>query len=286
MTFPSGPSGSSSNNRGNTSGFGSPSSGFGSPGPSSGVGGGAQFGGAGNQPPFGARPGGANSRPAFGGAPAQPGGQPTPPPPNQAASRPQQGPTATPAKGKGRFSAAIGILLAILVVLAIVLGVGAWFIWGRDSSGSGSAADSSASSAQQSTTTVEGSPLTMHGSIDTDMAPDTVTISGIEFPDSYVSQGGSTDVADVKLTEDASQLIAVYGFVDDRVNQNAQTAAVNINTPDGEELSTFAVSADEALKMPIDVNGHTDLSFTFTYKDSDGNPVEDSGFAVASLHVL
>ena len=36
--------------------------------------------------------------------------------------------------------------------------------------------------------------------------------------------------------------------------------------------------------MPINIADHQELRFTFTYKDARGNPADNSGFAVASLH--
>lgn len=250
MTFPTGPSGTPPHNPG-PSGFGSPSPGFGRP------------GGTPGQPQ--PRPGG------FGG------GAPTPPPPPQ----PPQYSVPTPKEGKGRFSSAIAALIALFIVLAVVLGVGAWFIWGRESS---DASQASASSEPTATATLSGTPLAASGRIDTDLEADGVVIARTFFPDSYVSQSGSTNIADVQLAEEHSQLIAVFGFSDARENMDVASATVSANGADGAELASFEVPTEEALEMPINIADHQELRFTFTYKDASGNPADNTGFAVASLH--
>lgn len=301
MTFPSGPSGTPSGRSGGNSGFGTPRPGFGSPAGSSGG------SGHGGPPPFGSRPqspgsypgaptggGSANAQPVFGGGSTPPPGQAqsgqpqssfhAPNQPPQQPQTPQYSAPTSPqgaGKGKGRFSGAIGALIALLVVLAIVLGVGAWFIWGRDSA---DAAQAGASSEQTSTAALAGTPISTHGSIDTDLTEQDAVIARTLFPDSYVSHGGSTNIADVQLAEGQSQLIAVFGFIDNRENSKAASATVTVNGSDGAELASFEVPVEEAVEMPINVANHQTLRFTFTYKDSAGNPAENTGFAVASLH--
>ncbi|OFT64763.1 hypothetical protein [Corynebacterium sp. HMSC05D03] len=275
MTFPTGPSGTPPRNSG-SSGFGSPAPGFGRPGAPGGANGphqsgsGGSPGGFGNTPPFGGQSASPSSQP-FGGS------APTPPSPPQptAYTAPQ------PPKGTGRFSGAIAALIALLVILAVILGVGAWFIWGRESSGSGHTA---ASSEPTSTATLPGTPLATSGRIDTDLEADGVVIARTFFPDSYVSRSGSTNIADVQLAESHSQLNAVFGFSDDRENTDVASATVTVNGADGAELASFEVPAEEALEMPINIADHQALRFTFTYKDANGNPADNTGFAAASLH--
>ncbi|MBU5653856.1 hypothetical protein HMPREF2996_09070 [Corynebacterium sp. HMSC066C02] len=275
MTFPTGPSGTPPRNSG-SSGFGSPAPGFGRPGAPGGANGphqsgsGGSPGGFGNTPPFGGQSASPSSQP-FGGS------APTPPSPPQptAYTAPQ------PPKGTGRFSGAIAALIALLVILAVILGVGAWFIWGRESSGSGHTA---ASSEPTSTATLPGTPLATSGRIDTDLEADGVVIAHTFFPDSYVSRSGSTNIADVQLTEGHNQLNAIFGFSDDRENTDVASATVTVNGADGAELASFEVPAEEALEMPINIADHQALRFTFTYKDANGNPADNTGFAVASLH--
>lgn len=295
MTFSPGPSGTPPGHSGSNSGFGAPRPGFGQPG--GGTNNPGTPGGFGAPPPFGSRPhtagayqsphsgspaggGGANAQPVFGGAHTPPPGhshypgQPQPP---------QATPYSTPSspKGKGKFSGAIAALIAILVVLAIALGVGAWFIWGRDSSESEQAG---ASAEPTTTAALAGNPIGAHGGINTDLTEEDAVIARTLFPDSYVSRGGSTNIADIQLAQGQSQLNAVFGFIDDRVNTDVATASVTVTGSDGSELATFDVPADEALEMPIHVGEHQELRFTFTYKDKDGNPADNTGFAVASLN--
>ncbi|WP_412101105.1 hypothetical protein [Corynebacterium aurimucosum] len=271
MTFPTGPSGTPPRNSG-SSGFGSPAPGFGRPGAPGGANGPHQSGpgGFGNTPPFGGQSASPSSQP-FGGS------APTPPSPPQptAYTAPQ------PPKGTGRFSSAIAALIALLVILAVILGVGAWFIWGRESSDS---SHTGASSEPTSTATLPGTPLATSGRIDTDLEADGVVIAHTFFPDSYVSRSGSTNIADVQLTEGHNQLNAVFGFSDDRENTDVASATVTVNGADGAELASFEVPAKEALEMPINIADHQALRFTFTYKDANGNPADNTGFAVASLH--
>ncbi|MHB0833786.1 MAG: hypothetical protein ACYCDI_01010 [Corynebacterium aurimucosum] len=275
MTFPTGPSGTPPRNSG-SSGFGSPAPGFGHPGAPGGANGPHQSGpggspsGFGNTPPFGGQSASPSSQP-FGGS------APTPPSPPQ----PTTYTAPQPPKGTGRFSGAIAALIALLVVLAVILGVGAWFIWGRESSGSSHTA---ASSEPTSTATLPGTPLATSGRIDTDLEADGVVIARTFFPDSYVSRSGSTNIADVQLAESHSQLNAVFGFSDDRENTDVASATVTVNGADGAELASFEVPAEEALEMPINIADHQALRFTFTYKDANGNPADNTGFAVASLH--
>ena len=129
MSFPTGPSGTPPRNSG-SSGFGSPAPGFGRPnhpgvtnGPS---------GVFGSTPPLGGHPASSAPQPFSGGAPTPP----NPPQPNSYAAP-------TPPKGTGRFSGAIAALIALLLILAVVLGVGAWFVWGRESSDTGQTGTSS-----------------------------------------------------------------------------------------------------------------------------------------------
>lgn len=275
MTFPTGPSGTPPRHSG-SSGFGSPAPGFGHPGAPGGANGPHQSGpggspsGFGNTPPFGGQSASPNSQP-FGGS------APTPPSPPQ----PTTYTAPQPPKGTGRFSGAIAALIALLVILAVILGVGAWFIWGRESSGSSHTA---ASSEPTSTATLPGTPLATSGRIDTDLEADGVVIAHTFFPDSYVSRSGSTNIADVQLTEGHNQLNAVFGFSDDRENTDVASATVTVNGADGAELASFEVPAEEALEMPINIADHQALRFTFTYKDANGNPADNTGFAVASLH--
>ncbi|MDK6813566.1 hypothetical protein QP363_06060 [Corynebacterium sp. UMB6689] len=275
MTFPTGPSGTPPRNSG-SSGFGSPAPGFGHPGAPGGANGPHQSGpggspsGFGNTPPFGGQSASPSSQP-FGGS------APTPPSPPQ----PTTYTAPQPPKGTGRFSGAIAALIALLVILAVILGVGAWFIWGRESSGSSHTA---ASSEPTSTATLPGTPLATSGRIDTDLEADGVVIARTFFPDSYVSRSGSTNIADVQLAESHSQLNAVFGFSDDRENTDVASATVTVNGADGAELASFEVPAEEALEMPINIADHQALRFTFTYKDANGNPADNTGFAAASLH--
>ncbi|OFS39266.1 hypothetical protein [Corynebacterium sp. HMSC069E04] len=275
MTFPTGPSGTPPRNSG-SSGFGSPAPGFGHPGAPGGANGPHQSGPGGspsrfgNTPPFGGQSASPSSQP-FGGS------APTPPSPPQ----PTTYTAPQPPKGTGRFSGAIAALIALLVILAVILGVGAWFIWGRESSGSSHTA---ASSEPTSTATLPGTPLATSGRIDTDLEADGVVIARTFFPDSYVSRSGSTNIADVQLAESHSQLNAVFGFSDDRENTDVASATVTVNGADGAELASFEVPAEEALEMPINIADHQALRFTFTYKDANGNPADNTGFAVASLH--
>lgn len=275
MTFPTGPSGTPPRNSG-SSGFGSPAPGFGHPGAPGGANGPHQSGpggspsGFGNTPPFGGQSASPSSQP-FGGS------APTPPSPPQ----PTTYTAPQPPKGTGCFSGAIAALIALLVILAVILGVGAWFIWGRESSGSGHTA---ASSEPTSTATLPGTPLATSGRIDTDLEADGVVIAHTFFPDSYVSRSGSTNIADVQLTEGHNQLNAIFGFSDDRENTDVASATVTVNGADGAELASFEVPAEEALEMPINIADHQALRFTFTYKDANGNPADNTGFAVASLH--
>ena len=291
MTFPTGPSGTPPRNSG-SSGFGSPAPGFGRPGTPGGANGPGGGFGAPSGPPSpsgpqqsgpGGPPGGFGNTPPFGGQSAGPSSQPfggsapTPPSPPQ----PTTYTAPEPPKGKGRFSGAIAALIALLVILAVILGVGAWFIWGRESSDS---SHTGASSEPTSTASLSGSPLATSGRIDTDLEADGVVIARTFFPDSYVSRSGSTNIADVQLGEGHSQLNAVFGFSDDRENTDVASATVTVNGADGTELASFEVPAEEALEMPINIADHQDLRFTFTYKDANGNPADNTGFAVASLH--
>ena len=167
------------------------------------------------------------------------------------------------------------------MVLAIVLGAGAWFIWGHDSSGS----DQAGASADPTTTAVvAGTPIGAHNGISTDLAEEDAVIARTLFRDSYVSRSGSTNIADIHLAEGQSQLNAVFGFIDDRDNTDVASASVTVTGSDGTELAAFDVPVEEALEMPIHVGEHQEFRFTFTYKDKDGNPVENTGFAVASLN--
>ncbi|WP_308606774.1 hypothetical protein [uncultured Corynebacterium sp.] len=269
MTFPTGPSGTPPHNSG-PSGFGSP--GFGRPGGSPVPPGQprARPGGFGNTPPFGGQPTGTPAPDSFGG------GAPTPPP------QPQPSQYSAPApQGKGRFSGAIAALISLFIVLAVVLGVGAWFIWGRESS---EASQAGAAPEPTATAMLPGTPLAASARIDTDLEAGGVVIARTSFPDSYVSQSGSTNIADVQLSEGHSQLIAVFGFSDDRENTDVASATVTVNGADGAELASFEVPAEEALEMPINIADHQELRFTFTYKDASGNPADNTGFAVASLH--
>lgn len=304
MTFSPGPSGTPPGRSGSNPGFGTPRPGFGQPG--GGTSNPGTPGGFGAPPPFGSRPhtpgayqgshpgspaggGGANAQPVFGGAATPPPGQshyPSQAQQPQLSQQPQP-PQATQysappsPKGKGKFSGAIAALIAILVVLAIALGVGAWFIWGRDSSGS----EQAVASADPTTTAVlAGNPIGAHDGISTDLTAEDAVIARTLFPDSYVSHGGSTNIADIQLAQGQSQLNAVFGFIDDRDNTDVATASVTVTGSDGTELATFDVPADEALEMPIHVGEHQELRFTFTYKDKDGNPADNTGFAVASLN--
>ena len=270
MTFPTGPSGTPPHNSG-PSGFGSP--GFGRPGGSPVPPGQPQArpGGFGNTPPFGGQPTGTPAPDSFGG------GAPTPPPQPQ----PSQYSAPAPPQGKGRFSGAIAALISLFIVLAVVLGVGAWFIWGRESS---EASQAGAAPEPTATAMLPGTPLAASARIATDLEAGGVVIARTSFPDSYVSQSGSTNIADVQLSEGHSQLIAVFGFSDDRENTDVASATVTVNGADGAELASFEVPAEEALEMPINIADHQELRFTFTYKDASGNPADNTGFAVASLH--